>query len=138
MVAGRSCSLRAAGETHTAAAAERHQSDTAMAGSLPTVRHTNASLFLANRTDVATVSGLLDHSQANPTLDIYTYGFDAQVKEVSRALQELKRRLCPIWPEALKFVYYGFKRAVSSSTFSSGRSLRIVSQTICILTPAYP
>ena len=37
------------------------------------LRHTNASLLIANGTDVATVAGLLGHSQPSTTLDIYTH-----------------------------------------------------------------
>ena len=40
------------------------------------LRHTNASLLIANGTDVATVAGLLGHSQPSTTLDIYTHAFD--------------------------------------------------------------
>ena len=60
------------------------------------LRHTNASLLIANGTDVATVAGLLGHSQVSTTLDIYTHSFDAKRKEASRALQEkLERDLKP-------------------------------------------
>ena len=52
------------------------------------LRNTNASLLIANGTDVATVAGLLGHSQVSTTLDIYTHSFDAKRKEASRALQE--------------------------------------------------
>ena len=52
------------------------------------LRHTNASLLIANGTDVATVAGLLGHSQVSTTLDIYTHSFDAKRKEASRALIE--------------------------------------------------
>ena len=60
------------------------------------LRHTNASLLIANGTDVATVAGLLGHSQVSTTLDIYTHSFDAKRKEASRVLQEkLERDLNP-------------------------------------------
>lgn len=52
------------------------------------LRHTNASLLIANGADVATVAGLLGHSQVSTTLDIYTHAFDKQKKAASEMLQE--------------------------------------------------
>ena len=52
------------------------------------LRHTNASLLIANGTDVATVAGLLGHSQPSTTLDIYTHAFDKNKQVASRVLQE--------------------------------------------------
>lgn len=52
------------------------------------LRHTNASLLIANGTDVATVAGLLGHSQPSTTLDIYTHAFDKNKQAASRVLQE--------------------------------------------------
>ena len=40
------------------------------------LRHTNASLLIANGTDVATMAGLLGHPQPSTALDIYTHAFD--------------------------------------------------------------
>ena len=51
------------------------------------LRHTNASLLIANGTDVATVAGLLGHSQPSTTLDIYTHAFDKNKKAASQTLQ---------------------------------------------------
>ncbi len=51
------------------------------------LRHTNASLLIANGTDVATVAGLLGHSQPSTTLDIYTHAFDKNKRAASEALQ---------------------------------------------------
>ena len=51
------------------------------------LRHTNASLLIANGTDIATVAGLLGHSQVSTTLDIYTHSFDKNKKAASTALQ---------------------------------------------------
>ena len=42
---------------------------------LHSLRHTSASLLIANDTDVATVSGRLGHANANTTLKIYTHQF---------------------------------------------------------------
>ena len=52
------------------------------------LRHTAASLMIANGTDVATVAGLLGHSQISTTLDIYTHAFDGRKREASRLMQE--------------------------------------------------
>lgn len=52
------------------------------------LRHTNASLLIANGTDVATVAGLLGHSQISTTLDIYAHSFDTKRREASQVLQE--------------------------------------------------
>ena len=49
------------------------------------LRHTAASLMIANGTDVATVAGLLGHSQPSTTLDIYTHAFDKNKKAASQA-----------------------------------------------------
>ena len=50
------------------------------------LRHTNASLLIAGGTDVATVAGLLGHSQPSTTLDIYTHAFDKNKRAASEAL----------------------------------------------------
>jgi integrase len=52
------------------------------------LRHTNASLLIASGTDVATVAGLLGHSQPSTTLDIYTHAFDKNKKAASEKLQK--------------------------------------------------
>ena len=52
------------------------------------LRHTNASLMIANGADVATVAALLGHSQVSTTLDIYTHAFDKNKREASRQLHE--------------------------------------------------
>ena len=44
------------------------------------LRHSNASLLIANGADVATVAGPLGHSQPSTTLDIYTHAFDKNKK----------------------------------------------------------
>ena len=51
------------------------------------LRHSNASLLIAGGADVATVAGLLGHSQPSKTLDIYTHAFDKNKKATSDALQ---------------------------------------------------
>ena len=43
---------------------------------LHSLRHTNASLLIAQGVDVRTVASLLGHSQASTTLDIYAHAFD--------------------------------------------------------------
>lgn len=52
------------------------------------LRHTNASLLIANGTDVATVAGFLGHIQLSATLDIYIHAFDKNKQAASRTLQE--------------------------------------------------
>ena len=53
------------------------------------LRHTAASLMIAGGTDVATVAGILGHSQPSTTLDIYTHAFDKNKKAASAGLQEM-------------------------------------------------
>ena len=51
------------------------------------LRHTAASLMIAGGTDVATVAGILGHSQPSTTLDIYTHAFDKNKQVASARLQ---------------------------------------------------
>ena len=43
--------------------------------------------MISGGADVATVSGLLGHSQVSTTLDIYTHAFDEKKREVSAQMQ---------------------------------------------------
>jgi len=52
------------------------------------LRHTTASLLIANGTDVTTVASLLGHSQVSTTLDIYSHAFDSNRKKASELLHE--------------------------------------------------
>ena len=52
------------------------------------LRHTAASLMIAGGADVATVAGILGHSQPSTTLNIYTHAFDKNKKAASAELQE--------------------------------------------------
>ena len=52
------------------------------------LRYTAARLMIAGGTDVATVVGILGHSQPSTTLDIYTYAFNKNKKAASAKLQE--------------------------------------------------
>ena len=52
------------------------------------LRHTAASLMIANGTDVTTVAGILGHAQPSTTLDIYSHSFDKNKRAASAALQE--------------------------------------------------
>ncbi len=51
------------------------------------LRHSVASLLIADGTDVATVSSLLGHAQVSTTLDIYAHAFDSNKKAASEQLQ---------------------------------------------------
>ena len=51
------------------------------------LRHTAASLMIAGGADVATVAGILVHSQPSTTLNIYTHAFDKNKKAASAGLQ---------------------------------------------------
>ena len=53
------------------------------------LRHTAASLMIANGTDVATVASILGHSQPSTTLDIYTHAFDKNKHVASVELQSM-------------------------------------------------
>ena len=53
------------------------------------LRHTNASLLIAQGADVATVAGLLGHSQPSTTLDIYSHAFDKNKKKASEELHSV-------------------------------------------------
>lgn len=56
--------------------------------SLHSLRHTNASLLIANDLDVATVSGRLGHADASTTLNIYTHQFRARDQMAASMLGE--------------------------------------------------
>lgn len=43
--------------------------------------------MIAGGTDVATVAGILGHSQPSTTLDMYTHAFDKNKKAASQAMQ---------------------------------------------------
>ena len=49
--------------------------------------HAAVSLMIAGGADVATVAGILGHSQTSTTLDIYTHAFDKNKKAASAELQ---------------------------------------------------
>ena len=50
------------------------------------LRHTNASLLIAQGVDVRTVASLLGHAQASTTLDIYAHAFDKNKREAQEKL----------------------------------------------------
>ena len=50
------------------------------------LRHTNASLMIAQGVDVRTVAGLLGHSQPSTTLEIYAHAFDKNKREAQERL----------------------------------------------------
>lgn len=53
------------------------------------LRHTNASLLIAQGVDVRTVAGLLGHAQASTTLDIYSHAFDKNKREAQERLKKI-------------------------------------------------
>ena len=52
------------------------------------LRHTNASMLIAQGVDVRTVAGLLGHAQPSTTLDIYSHTFDTNKKLAQQKLAE--------------------------------------------------
>ena len=53
------------------------------------LRHTNASLLIAQGVDVRTVASLLGHAQASTTLDIYAHAFDKNKRKARDAKRGL-------------------------------------------------
>lgn len=53
------------------------------------LRHTAASLWIANGMDVATVSARLGHSDINTTLKIYTHAFRSRMEQSGMSMNEL-------------------------------------------------
>ena len=56
--------------------------------SVHSLRHTNASMLIAQGVDVRTVAGLLGHSQPSTTLDIYSHAFDKNKRLAGQKLSE--------------------------------------------------
>ena len=52
------------------------------------LRHTNASMLIAQGVDVRTVAGLLGHSQPSTTLDFYSHVFDKNKRLAGQKLSE--------------------------------------------------
>ena len=52
------------------------------------LRHTNASMLIAQGVDVRTVAGLLGHAQPSTTLAIYSHAFDKNKKLAQEKLAE--------------------------------------------------
>ena len=50
------------------------------------LRHTNASLLIAQGVDVRMVASLLGHAQASTTLDIYAHAFDKNKRKAQEKL----------------------------------------------------
>ena len=63
------------------------------------LRHTNASLLIAQGVDVRTVASLLGHAQASTTLDIYAHAFDKN----KRKAQEKLGKAIGLWWEKLSW-----------------------------------
>ena len=56
--------------------------------SVHSLRHTNASLLIAQGVDVRTVASMLGHAQPSTTLDIYSHAFDKSKKLAQQKLGE--------------------------------------------------
>ncbi len=52
------------------------------------LRHTNASMLIAQGVDVRTVAGLLGHAQPSTTLGIYSHAFDKNKRLAGQKLSE--------------------------------------------------
>lgn len=48
------------------------------------LRHTNASMLIAQGMDIRTMAGLLGHSQLSTTLSIYSHAFDKNKRLTSQ------------------------------------------------------
>lgn len=53
------------------------------------LRHTNASLLIAQNVDIRTVANLLGHAQPSTTLNIYAHAFDSTKKAASERLKQV-------------------------------------------------
>ena len=53
------------------------------------LRHTTATLLIANNVDYKTVSTMLGHSNTSTTLNIYTHAVDNNIKKASKVLENL-------------------------------------------------
>ena len=94
------------------------------------LRHTNASLLIAQGVDVRTVASLLGHAQASTTLDIYAHAFDKNKPQSARKTWKgdwimtrkikLTRANKSILLKALAPYYYR-EKALGHSTEKSGR-----------------
>jgi integrase len=53
------------------------------------LRHTNASLLIAQNVDIRTVANLLGHAQPSTTLNIYAHAFDSTKRVASERLKKI-------------------------------------------------
>lgn len=53
------------------------------------IRHTYASIAIANNADIKTVQELLGHSNASVTLNVYSHAYDSRKKEQAAMLDDL-------------------------------------------------
>lgn len=58
------------------------------------LRHTIASLLLADNTDLKTVSGIIGHTQTITTLNIYGHIIDSQKQQAAAKLDSRIKGLC--------------------------------------------
>jgi integrase len=53
------------------------------------LRHTNASLLIAQNVDIRTVANLLGHAQPSTTLNIYVHSFDSTKRAACERLKNM-------------------------------------------------
>ena len=56
---------------------------------LHSLRHTNATIMIAEGTDIRTVSNRLGHAQTSTTLNIYTHALDSKDKQAAEKLDSI-------------------------------------------------
>ena len=53
------------------------------------LRHTHATLLIANGTDYKTVSAILGHSQTSTTMNIYVHKNEENIKQASKIFENM-------------------------------------------------
>ena len=68
---------------------KKHHDDKLPLIPLHGLRHTNATLMLANHSDLASVSARLGHSQTSTTLNVYTHAIQTAEQKTGQMLEDL-------------------------------------------------
>lgn len=76
---------------------DRYNADKAPKDQLPAIpfhglRHTSATLLIANKTDIRTVSARLGHAQASTTLNIYAHALEEVDRKAVSTLENALRK----------------------------------------------